>query len=137
MKLLKSLTLAIAISTAFSALAQAGIKGIFSTSRILTPPVAVSMGSQDGVTEEEARLKSKSTAEHYARMMTDYRSSDAEQYPYAEMLKAIGSPCASSSALQMEGQVITYDLYTSLVDGNTYVQAVLTFKYKCPEMSRP
>ena len=128
--------IALAVLTT-STIAFAEIKGIFTRSQIATPPVAVSMGSQDGYTETEARLKVKETAEHYAQMMTVYTSKDKDNYPFSDILKSVNEICRDSMKLQLEGEKITYDLYTSLVDGNTYVVGILSFKYKCPELLRP
>lgn len=118
-----------------SSFAFAGINGIFQTGHVATPTIAVSLGSQDGISESEARIKAKGIAENYAWAMSSFNSSNRNDYPFSEILKAVDSTCRNSSKLQLEGEKITYDLYTSLVDGNSYVRAILTFKYKCPEMS--
>jgi hypothetical protein len=118
-----------------SSMASAKINGLFSTSQVLTPNIAVSLGSQDGTTELDARVKSKATAEYLAIAMSLVNSSNRNEYPYSEILKSVDSTCRNSDKLQLEGEKITYDLFTSLVDGNSYVRAILTFKYKCPEMS--
>lgn len=136
-KVLNYLAITCLLVLTATAPAHAKIKGLFSTARILTSPVAVSMGNQNGLTEIEARLKSKSNAEAIAHVLPDYTPNDREEYPYDQAVKAVSDLCQYSKKLKMEGEKITYDLYTSLVDGNTYVQAVLTFKYACPELSGP
>jgi hypothetical protein len=118
-----------------SSIATAKINGLFSTTQVLTPNIAVSLGSQNGTTELDARVKSKVTAEYFAIAMSSFSSADRNDYPYSEILKSVDSTCRNSEKLQLEGEKITYDLFTSLVDGNSYVRAILTFKYKCPEMS--
>lgn len=120
---------------AMSSFAFAEIKGIFQRGQVSTPTMAVNLGSQDGVSESEARIKTKGIAENYAWAMTLLTSSNRNDFPYSEILKAVDSTCRNSDKLQLAGEKITYDLYTSLVDGNSYVRAILTFKYKCPEMS--
>jgi hypothetical protein len=118
-----------------STVASAKINGLFQTAQVATPTVAVSLGSQEGVSELEARIKAKGIAENYAWSMTSFTAANRDDYPFSEILKSVNETCKTSEKLQMEGEKITYDLYTSLVDGNSYVRAVLTFKYKCPEMS--
>jgi hypothetical protein len=105
------------------------------TGQISTSPVAVSMGRPNGLRESEARLKVRNEAENLSIAMTSYNSSDRDNYPYNLILKGVDKDCVDSTKLTMEGVRITYDVYTSVVDGNTYVRGILTFKYKCPELS--
>jgi hypothetical protein len=128
-------TLIVITVLAMSSVASAKINGLFQTAQVSTPTIAVSLGSQEGVSELEARIKVKGIAENYAWAMTTFNSANRNDYPFSEILKSVDNTCKNSEKLQLEGEKITYDLYTSLVDGNSYVRGVLTFKYKCPEMS--
>jgi hypothetical protein len=128
-------TLIVITVLTMSSVASAKINGLFQTAQVSTPTIAVSLGSQEGVSELEARIKAKGIAENYAWSMTSFNSANRNDYPFSEILKSVNDTCKNSEKLQLEGEKITYDLYTSLVDGNSYVRGVLTFKYKCPEMS--